>query len=218
MATFFGNLNDQIDFEGLLRSLKSGYQEEFYAFDKDGNVQDDVTPGDKEYVEKINKAGYTDPVGRDMMYYPHYHFDKNLVHQLDEIFGSICTMCWINQALPGRVIIPHQDYDDREQILEAYGTIVRYHVHIGEPQPGHVFILNDHAYYMEKQGNCYLWDHHKDWHSASNSGLIPKYILGYRGILPHSEHAHRFKDYEYLWNETTESVRIKINKPVKVII
>lgn len=217
MATFFGNLSDQIDFEELLRTLKPGYQEEFYAFDRDGNIPDDVNPDDKDYVERIHDAGYKDPICRDMLYYPHYHFNESLVYKLDQIFGSICNMCWINRALPGRVIIPHQDYDDREQILEKYGTMVRYHVHIGEPQPGHVFILDTHAHHMEASGNCYKWDHYTDWHSASNSGFDAKFILSYRGLVPHPEHRHRFEDFDYIWSDIAESVKIKINDPVEII-
>jgi len=218
MSTFFGNLSDQIDFNNLLKNLKTGYQEIFYAFDKDGNIPNSINPEDLEYVEKIHSAGYTDPICRDMLYYPYYHFSESLVYKLDEIFGAVCNMCWITRVLPGRVTIPHQDYDNREQILEKYGTMVRYHIHIGDPHPGQVLILKDHAHHMETQGNCYRWDHYSDWHSDSNSSFVPKYILGYRGIVPHSEYADRFQDCEYMFSDIAESVRIKIKKPVKVIL
>jgi hypothetical protein len=218
MAEFFGNLGDRINFNELVTKLTSGHQDEFYAFGKDGNLTEDVDPNDRNFVERVHAAGYKDPIGCDTFYYPYYHFDEIIVYQLDKIFNSICTMCWIDQVKPGRAVIPHQDYDDRERLLEKYGTLKRYHIHIGDPEPGHVFVLKDHAHHMEAQGNCYLWDDHMDWHSASNSGLTPKYILSYRGIIPHPEHAHRFQDYEYIWSDIEESVRIKIKNPVKVII
>ena len=218
MAKFFGNLSDQIDFDQLLENLKPGYQETFYAFDAEGNIPSDISLEDLEYVTKVHSAGYKDPICNDMLFYPYHHFDETLVYQLDKIFGAVCNMCWIIRTVPGRVTIPHQDYDDREQILEKYGTIVRFHIHISRPSIGHVFVLKDHAHHMEAQGNCYEWDHHTDWHSVSNSSFTNQYILGYRGIIPHPEHRHRFEDYDYIWNDTVESVRIKIKKPVRVII
>lgn len=218
MAEFFANLSDQIDFDQLLNSLTKGHQEVFYVFDKEGNIPDDINPEDLDYVKRVHTAGYKDPICNDLMFHPFYHFDENLVYKLDQIFGTVCNMCWIDRVCPGRVMIPHRDYDDREQILEKYGTIVKYHIHLGAPTPGHILVVNDHAHHMEAQGNCYKWNHYLDWSSASNSSFTDKYVLNYRGIVPHPEHSHRFNDFDYIWSSTSDSVRIKIKKPVKVII
>ena len=217
MTRFFGNLSDQIDFDQLLSDLTTGMDDTYYAFNKDGSLGE-VSPEEREYVEKIHKAGYQDPVYSNTIFYPYYHFSEDIIYKLDKIFGTICTMCWVNKLSTGKVIIPHRDFDDREPILEKFGVIRRFHIHIGTPQPGHVFILNEHAHYMEESGNCYEWNHHLDWHSASNSGLKSKYILSYRGLVPHLEHESRFKDYEYIWSDVAESVRIKIKQPVKLIL
>lgn len=218
MSQFIGNLSDQIDFDQLMSSLTTGYHEKVYVFDRNGNIPEDINPDDIDYVRQVHEAGYSDPICDDLLFYPHYHFDENLIYKLDRIFGTVCNMCWIECSSPGRVMIPHQDYDDRENILEKYGSIIRYHIHLGKPVPGQVMILKDHAHHMEAQGNCYKWDHHLDWTSGSNSSFTHRYVLNYRGIVPHPEHEDRFKDFNYIWSESSDSVRIKIKKPVKVII
>lgn len=208
MAKFFGNITDQIDLDKLRSSLAVGHQEELYGFNPDGSLPENLDEEDKEYITSIHAAGYKDPICNDMLFYPHYHFDEQYVYTLDRIFGAVCNMCWVNRAVPGRVIIPHRDFDEREELLEQYGTMVRYHIHIGEPQFGHVFVLKDKAFYMQDQGNCYEWDHYSDLHSASNSGLKNKFLFSYRGIRPNDPEL--FEGYEYIWSDIEESVRIKL--------
>lgn len=209
-VTFFKNLSDEINFDEFMSNLTVGFQEEMYMFDENGNVPDDLEGEDKEFAEKIHKAGYKDPIGCDMLYYPHFHFDEKIVYQLDKIFGTVCTMFWINRALPGRAILPHVDVDEREDELEEYGELIRYHIHVGKPEPGHIFIQGETVFHMEKQGNCYRWDDHRGIHSGSNTGLSPKFLMSYRGLILDPEHRDLFKDHSYIWNGEQETVRIKL--------
>lgn len=209
MAKFLGNIHNKIfDCNELLAEIKEsgGAFEEDYMTDEHGNIRDDMPDIMKDYCSKWLKAGYPDPICKGTIYLPHYHFNEKFVYELDKFFGTVCNKCFISEVPPGKIVPPHQDIDLREERLLELGEIIAFHVHLGEPEAGHVFMIEDHAHYMEANGNAYQWDYFDSWHSGSNTGFTNKYFLTYRGT--------RFKqptEYTYRWHDDDETVGIVVN-------
>lgn len=164
---------------------------------------------DYQWVANLVNAGYRDPLWiGPPTYNPSIHFKTDIVYFLDKLFGTYCTQCWINKTLPGSMSCPHFDMDEREEILSKYGTLKRYTIHIGEPDFGHIFVVEGTCMYMQPHGEVYEWDQNLSLHAGANIGLTPKYLLIYRGLVPHEPF-----DYQYVWDEINEnnSVRLKLS-------
>ena len=207
MSKFLGNVHQTIiDCDELVQSLTKGYWEEDHMCDVQGNIKAEFQGVQREHIERWLAAGYPDPICKGVIYFPHYHFDEKFIYALDRYFGTICNKCFISEVRPGMIVPPHQDLDMREQKLLELGELVAFHVHLGEPEAGHVFMNEGHAHYMEANGNAYEWDSYASWHSGSNTGFTNKYFLTYRGTRPHKSF-----DFTYKWYDYTETVGIIVN-------
>jgi hypothetical protein len=214
MAKFFGNIADKYNFEKILDDVKAteGYTEWDYLFkDIDKKIEDIENHPDADWVIPLYNAGYQEPMWNGMGYSPGIQFTGDVVSVLGELFGTICTQCWINRLPIDRIASAHKDRDGREKELLELGTLVRYHVHLGEPDPGHIFWVENKCHYMEAHGNCYKWDDYLSLHGGANTGYTDKFIMIYRGLIP-------FKpfNFEYVWSEGTgggawDDVRLKLD-------
>jgi len=210
MGQFIKNIAQEFDFSRIMEALSTdnAYRDVVKVFDDNGGVRTDLPEGSyfRELSESLYKAGYKDPVWNGLTFYPHTHFDESIVYFLDNMFGTICTQCWINKVSPGKIVAPHRDWDDREDLLKEYGTAVRYSIHLGEPDPGHVFWLENYCHYLEEHGNLYKWNDPLSIHGGSNSGLTNKYLLVYRAIIP-----YEVFNFEYVWQTDNDSVKIRLD-------
>lgn len=201
MATFFGNIAHAYDFRSIIEKVKTsqGYQEWDYLFkDIDKKLALETLPADSDWILPLYQAGYQDPQWNGLGYSPGIQFEGDVIPVLDKLFGSICTQCWINKLPINRSAPAHRDRDGREEELSKLGTLVRYSIHLGDPDPGHVFWVEGHAHYMEEHGNCYKWDDYLSLHGGSNTGYTDKFIMIYRGLIPYEN-----LDYKYVWSEGT---------------
>jgi hypothetical protein len=209
MSKFLGNVHGSVmDCNELVQSLAKtdGYWEEDYMCDSNGNIKEEFQGVHRDHIQKWLAAGYPDPICKGAIYFPHYHFDEKFIYALDNFFGTVCNKCFISEIRPGMIVPPHQDLDMREQQLLKLGDLMAFHVHLGEPEEGHVFMNEGHAHYMEANGNAYQWDSYESWHSGSNTGFTNKYFLTYRGT--------RLKyptDFTYKWYDYIETVGIVID-------
>jgi hypothetical protein len=210
MAKHIGNISKEFDFSGIIKSIldeSNGHRDIVTVFDKDGNPRSDLPEGSflRKLTEDLYKAGYKDPVWNGITYYPYTHFPEDIVYFLDKKFGTICTQCWINKVKPNAGVAPHRDWDDREEELSKWGESVRYSLHLGDPDPGHIFWIEGQCMYMQPQGEIYQWDDPLSLHGGSNSGYTNKYLLVYRGIKPYKKF-----DFEYVWQNDNDSVKFKL--------
>jgi len=134
-------------------------------------------------------------------YWAHIHVPKELIFELDEIFGTICCGFNISEIDVGNVAPPHQDIEPREKKFKSEGIYKRFHIHLGEPKFGHAFFVDNTCHYMEKHGNTYIWDDPDAWHAGINAGLCKKYLLSYKGIKFHD---NRKIEYDW-WTENNEN-------------
>lgn len=133
---------------------------------------DDI-PGLDEVTNMWNKAGLGPTVEWDM-FYPGDHFDSTIVKQFAEWAGlESYTNAWVSRIHPGYCAPQHWDVQDDEPLPDT----IRYHVHMGQPQFGHIFIAEDKCLYNQQQGATYKWTSRKAWHAGANCGLVPKYIF-----------------------------------------
>jgi hypothetical protein len=213
MAKFLGNIADKYDFWKIVQDVKTsdGYSEWDYLFkDIDKKISNMHLYPDADWAMPLHSAGYQEPMWNGIGYSPGIQFDGEVIKVLDKMFGTICTQCWINKLPIDRLAAAHKDRDGREEVLLKLGTLVRYHVHLGDPDPGHVFWVENKCHYMEKHGNCYKWENYLSLHGGSNTGYTDKLIMIYRGLIPHEPF-----EFDYVWSEGTgvgawDDVRLKL--------
>jgi hypothetical protein len=129
----------------------------------------------------LEQAGYTS----DSIEYRHYqsgtHFDSNYTQLLGELVGCTPLMCWISEIRPGNCTPWHWDVNPWEDEHKKQGTLVRYFCFLSKPQPGHIFVTEQDAYYNEMQGAVYQYSDIHAWHAGSNVGVVPKFLLTLTG-------------------------------------
>lgn len=194
MSEYFGNLKDVINKYIDIKNLDNGFVDVL-------NIHNNKTDHDEKSTaykiqELLKNAGYKDPVWEAKSYYPNFHFSKDVVYELDNIFRSKCLNCWISELPVGKISPPHYDIDPREVKLKSFGKIVRYNIYLGDPDPGHAFFINNEVHHMKAHGDTYKWKDPNGMHSACNAGLTSKYILIYGGI-----NFYKDIDVEYDWNK-----------------
>ena len=133
----------------------------------------DGIPGLDEVTDMWTKAGYGPTVSWDM-FYPGDHFDVSIVDEFVKWSSMTSyTNAWVSRIHPGFFAPQHWDVQDDEPLPDT----IRYHVHMGQPQFGHIFIAEDKCFYNQQQGATYKWTSRKAWHAGTNCGLVPKYIF-----------------------------------------
>lgn len=214
MAKLIDNINETLDCDQLLKDLNGGFNEYQTFRDKDGNLTRIAQllvndPKADERTVKVIKANYPGPMC-DGLIYTGCHFPEKYIKRLDEYLGTVCVRVVVSEFAPGKLTVPHYDYareKDRaaeEKLLEL-GTIEGYHVHLGEPEEGHGFMIEGVCCYMQEQGNIWKWDNYLSWHSAVNTGWNPKRILSYFGLRPHKP----LPAYTYKFNNKAEGVELQ---------
>lgn len=210
MAKRIGNISEEFDLSNIIKEIQkpdNGYRDVVRIFDKNGNLNKEMLeePLSESVIVDLYNAGYKDPVWNGITYYPHTHFSEDIVYFLDKKFGTICTQCWINKVKPGSIVAPHRDWDGREKQISKLGESLRYSIHLGDPDPGHIFWLEGQCMYLQSNGELYQWDDPLSLHGGSNSGYTDKFLFVYRGLKPFKQ----FK-YEYIWQTDNDSVKIKL--------
>lgn len=208
MAKYIGNLNEVVSTKELLDSLGEGMYEVCYMRDEQGRLKEELLDGvQAENVSNWDRAGYPDPICNGVIHCPHFHFDDKFLHAINQRLNIIADRCAISVTRPGQVIAPHTDVDGREESLRSIGEIKGFHIHIGEPDPGHVFMIENQTFYMQDCGAIYEWDQWDSPHSGANAGLTTRYVIAIRGVRPSTP-----LNYEYVWDENEmEYLRFKLD-------
>jgi len=176
MKNLIGNTNNLIDWQNVIDNLGSGKIKSVSLSDHiDGNK------GFDSIFTIWKNAGYND----SSIYWTNYYVGENYDSSVDEIFskfvGMPCLKSWISMIQPGKCAPIHQDVDDHMDEYLTKGTPVRFSCHIGEPEIGHVFILEDEIFHCETRGNAYRWNDCMLTHAGGNVGWKPKYLYNFIG-------------------------------------
>ena len=175
MKNLFGNCNNIIDWNELVRSLK--HQSPAYIGPK--HEVGDPVPGVDDVVGKLRAAGYkTRPEGGNAgwdMFLPGNNFDQEIVKKIAEFVGlESYNNAWIARILPGQMAPWHWDITDDEASL-AKKDIIRYHCHMQPQIDGHMLVVENQSYYGSQMGDVYRWPTRTSWHCAANCGYEPFY-------------------------------------------
>jgi hypothetical protein len=180
MKLYVGNCQDKFDCDTLIQHLQSQQVEPFHGFMK-------LDPTDPYYSDiqfqndVLEQAGYTS----DSVEYRHYqsgiHFDVGYTQQLGELVDCTPLMCWVSEIRPGKCTPWHWDVNPWEEEHKKQGNLVRYFCFLSKPQPGHIFLTEQDAYYNEPQGAIYQYEDIHSYHAGSNVGLTSKFLLTLTG-------------------------------------
>jgi hypothetical protein len=189
MIEYLGNCNNVVDWDTFIAELEIippmvGYQRE----DDRANSND---PSVAEVVTSWKTAGYdlshsiTSPVAWEA-WYSGEHFDNQIVDKLSNLLNiTPIDVSMVTRLIPGRLAPWHWDIRDQDTIdrFNSYKkTIIRVHIHMNKPNPGHIFVIEDQCFYNEKQGDMYKWPDWRSYHCGANCGMVPKYQFSIIGI------------------------------------
>lgn len=128
-------------------------------------------------VDMLSRAGYDDHTVEYRHYKSNEHFSDIYMHSLSQQLNVTPLMCWVSETRPGKCVPWHWDINPWEKEHARLGEVVRFLCFLSKPLPGHVFVTEQDAYYMEEQGSIYQYADAHSWHAGSNVGLEPKFLL-----------------------------------------
>lgn len=213
MTKRIGNIAKDIDLYNIVKQIRP-YEDEIieeHVIEKfrehvENDHPDVYKLPDYDWIIPLIKSGYSDPiVVGPAPFEPGIHFDTSIVYYLDKLLGAVCTQCWLNTLNPGQIAIPHRDRDGREDDLSKLGDLFRVTIHIGEPQYGQFFWIEDTSLYMQPHGEAWQWSSSAALHGGANLSYEKKRLLIYRGLIPNKSF-----DYEYIWGKGENSVLLKL--------
>jgi len=214
MTKRIGNIAENFDLYNILDQIKPYENEaiEEHEIEKFRNKIEkndpevDILP-DYDWIIPLVKSGYSDPIiVGPSPFEPGVHFDTDIVYFLDKLLGTICTQCWINTLNPGQNAVPHRDRDGREEKLQELGELIRVTVHLGDPEYGQIFWIEDTCLYMQPHGEAWQWSSPTALHGGTNLSYTQKRLLIYRGLKPYKDF-----NYEYVWEQGENSVLLKLD-------
>lgn len=181
MKLYIGNINSQINCGDIITQLSHhdiptshGHMDlpSDNPFYNDSILQ----------MTTLKNAGYDDSTVEYRHYTGGVHFDNDISSIFGEFVNATPLMCWISEIRPGKCTPWHWDINPWEEDHKTLGEIVRYVCFLSAPAPGHVFVTEDDAYYMEEMGAVYQYADIHAWHAGTNIGLIPKFLLTFTGF------------------------------------
>lgn len=166
------------------RKVISDIEHQTPAYIGPSHKRGDTIPGLDDVINKWDTAGYK--LFRDGgtvewdMFLPDVNFPKEIVDKFAEFVGiEQWSSAWISRINQGRMAPYHWDVHDDEEKLKLEPDRIRFHCHIGEPEFGHVLIVEDQVFYNQPRGSVFKWSSRTLWHAGINIGLKPKYLFNF---------------------------------------
>lgn len=180
---FIGNLSDKFDCDQIIAQCLE-HSGEIHK----GVIQLPVDHPEYESFSILDKmaksAGYYENDAMEFRHFkPEFHFDQKFVDIFSEFVGATPLVTFVSEIKPGKMAPWHFDIDPNDKENRKKGQLVRYHLHLSKPQPGHVFIIDQEVLYNIPQGNIYQWENVFDWHAGTNCGIVPKYLFSFKGYV-----------------------------------
>lgn len=189
MAEYLGNTSHLVDWNKFIKELEQVEPMVGYQFEEDR--KESIDPAVAEVRDLWLDAGYVANSSKDNplaweAWYSGVHFDSSITDILcKELKITPIDVSMVTRLIPGRFAPWHWDIRNQETIdkFNSYNKeIVRVHIHMNSPEPGHVFQIDDHVFYNEEQGSMYKWPTWMSWHGGANCGLKPKYQYSIIGV------------------------------------
>lgn len=178
---FVGNCNNIIDWNAVIVSCTAHTvptQHINVDVDPSSELYDDFL----EQRQLAEQAGYTTNDAIEFRhYYANEHFDISVSEKFAEFVNATHLMSFVSEVRPGKCVPWHWDINPRRSEHKNFDNLVRYVCFINTPKPGHVFMVEDQAFYCEQQGNVYQFPDIRSWHAGANAGLEPKFLYTFTG-------------------------------------
>ena len=191
MIKYIGNTRDLIDWDSVIKLCQENNSPDVNTVTSVVDRSEAEAVGDNKLLESYRKvigtwrdAGYDlkDIVWYD--YYPGQHFSLDVQTIFSEIVEAKPLRVFISEVMPGKIVPYHWDVEDKEdEWLSNYGMLYRYVCCVDKFREGSVLVFDHTAIYHHVQGDIFLWNNYKDYHSAANAGASPQYyfhFLGYK--------------------------------------
>jgi hypothetical protein len=180
-AIFLGNISTQFDCDKIISQCLA-HEGETHT----GHLPlDSDNPEYDNYLMQLNsasEAGYDTNGAMEFRHFkPGKHFNKEFVDIFADFVKAKPMVIFVSEIKPGRMAPWHYDIDPFEQENSKKGEIIRFHLHLSKPHPGHVFILENEVFHNIPQGNVYQWSNNKAWHAGTNCGMVSKYLFSFKG-------------------------------------
>jgi hypothetical protein len=190
MIEYLGNCNHLIDWDNFIKEIENVKPMIGYQFDEDRSSSIDLAV--VETADAWRKAGYPmdnkkedSPIAWEA-WYSGVHFDNVISDKISNYLGIMpIDVSMVTRLVPGRFAPWHWDIRDKKTVdkFNSYGKpIIRLHIHMNKPAPGHVFFVKEHCFYNEDQGSMYKWADWRDYHAGANCGLVSKYQFSIIGV------------------------------------
>lgn len=171
------NCANQIDWLSIVTDLTPKKGKEI-LFDQSAYT---AVPGYQELFSKWNSANFNAAAAKWINYYPDTDFSNSVTDKFSEIVGVTHIRSWISRIDPGCCTPWHWDVDDNEEEYLKLGKLRRFICHIGEPDFGHVLLVEKECHYFKANGDIYEWDNYRAWHGGMNCGTTPKFLYSFLG-------------------------------------
>jgi hypothetical protein len=183
VSKFIGNCNDKIDWDDVILHLDDNSPPHRFTGTDNTRVDERNTPDTAENTHEhmilqgwrdknfdFNKINWSSYSSGD-------HYNDELVNKVANILNlkEDILSSWISCVLPGDCCPAHWDLDSNPDI--PGDRLVRFHIHMSSPAPGQIFIVENEVFHMKSQGDIFMWDHRRQYHSTSNSGFAPQYLF-----------------------------------------
>jgi hypothetical protein len=176
LAKFIGNCSSTVNFNKILSQCCKNGPEYVAPLDRKFNDLPDNDPIKKIWLEKYLLENEGGTIAWDM-FFPGKQFESDLLKPFFEFINVLKpTAVWITRIRPGNFAPIHWDVRKNETELDGL-KFSRYHCHLAQSEPGHVFIVDDNLLYNSTVGDVYLWEDRKSIHAGVNFGLKPKWML-----------------------------------------
>jgi len=190
MIEYLGNCNHLVNWNEFIKELETIKPMIGYQFDEDRSSSAD--PAVLETASAWRLAGYPmdnktekSPIAWEA-WYSGMHFDNSITDRICSYLKIIpIDVSMATRLVPGRFAPWHWDIRNKETIdkFNSYGKpIIRLHIHMSKPEPGHVFFVKEHCFTNKKQGSMYKWSAWTDYHAGGNCGLTSKYQFSIIGV------------------------------------
>jgi hypothetical protein len=181
---YIGNTGNLIDWHSIVNQIRG--QPPAHTGPDNSLANPDNIAGLQEIVNKWNSVGVktVSEGGTNNwdMYLPGKNFDHRVVDEFCNFVNADVSFAWIANIHPGCMAHWHWDTSGKEEeLFEKIPNMVRYCCFIMKPQPGHVFMTDDHAFAYTAQGDVWQWTDRKQWHGGVNFGFDEKYMFHFIG-------------------------------------
>lgn len=172
---FLGNTNNLIDWDNFIEDIKkqNGYPNCLARSNEDFDEKMPYHMLLKSANINWNNVKWTD-------------YNLEIENQIVKIFSGVVKSkmlrCFVSKVDPGVCVPTHWDEGDIELIKHSdKNRISRYICFIQDPQPGHVFVVENECFYDVTKGSIFKWGKHTDFHSTANTGFSSHYIFHFLG-------------------------------------